>query len=145
MEIAFKLAPIIEKLDFTQPDAYRYQLDAIALIRNSCDFIANNQGGSGKEFKHMAADRPTTGTVGKISLHGQGNCHGCSSVVGSYLYHFAPLLGLDVKYRSGYSFVRNPGSNEKIHGTMDKNQTIEVTCRPSMKSVMVDIWYEGVY
>jgi hypothetical protein len=28
---------------------------------------------------------------------------------------------------------------------MDKHQTVEVTCRPSMKSVIVDIWYEGVH
>ena len=28
---------------------------------------------------------------------------------------------------------------------MDKHQTVEVTCRPSMKSIMVDIWYQGVH
>ena len=90
----------------------------------------------------MHPDRETTGHVGKLSLRGQGNCHGCSSVIGSYLYHFAPLLGLDVKYRSGFSY-HAPG--ERAHPTMDKHQTIEVTCRPSMKSVMVDLWYEGVH
>ena len=90
----------------------------------------------------MHADRATTGHVGKLSLHGQGNCHGCSSVIGSYLYHFAPLLGLDVKYRSGYS-IHAP--TDVIHPTVDKHQTIEVTCRPSMKSVIVDLWYEGVH
>ena len=52
----------------------------------------------------MHPDRETTGHVGALSLRGQGNCHGCSSVIGSYLYHFAPLLGLDVKYRSGFSY-----------------------------------------
>lgn len=101
MEMAYKLAPIAAKLDFTQPEeAFKLQVKAIHVIRDCLDFIANNVG----DEKIMHKDRPTTGTVGKISLHGQGSCHGCSSVVGSYLYHFSSLLGLDVKYRSGYSF-----------------------------------------
>ena len=115
MEMAFKLAPIIETLDFTKEDAIEHQIKAIHVIRNCLDFIANNVGNE----KIMHPDRPTTGEVGKISLHGQGSCHGCSSVVGSYLYHFAPLLGLDVKYRSGFSFHDVPG--EHIHATMDKH------------------------
>ena len=63
-------------------------------------------------------------------------------MIGSYLYHFAPLLGLDVKYRSGFSYH---AEGERAHPTMDKHQTIEVTCRPSMKSVIVDLWYERVH
>ena len=90
----------------------------------------------------MHVERAVTGHVGKLSMRGQGSCHGCSSVMGSYLYHFAPLLGFDVKYRSGFSFH---GPDERPHPTMDKHQTIEVTCRPSMKSVIVDLWYEGVH
>ena len=102
LEMAIKLAPLVEELDFRgDADAiYDVQIRAIKVIRSCCDFIANNVGTE----KIMHPDRATTGTVGRISLKGQGNCHGCSSVIGSYLYHFAPLLGLDVKYRSGYSF-----------------------------------------
>ena len=99
IEMAFKLAPIIEKLDFTAPDCYDRQIEAIKIMRNCLDFIANNVG----DDKIMHVDRAVTGNVGKLSLRGQGSCHGCSSVIGSYLYHFAPLLGLDVKYRSGTS------------------------------------------
>ena len=99
IEMAFKLAPIIEKLDFTAPDCYDRQIEAIKVIRNCLDFIANNVG----DDKIMHVDRAVTGNVGKLSLRGQGSCHGCSSVIGSYLHHFAPLLGLDVKYRSGTS------------------------------------------
>ena len=92
----------------------------------------------------MHADRKKTGQVGRLSLKGQGNCRACSSVVGSYLYHFAPLLGLDVKHRSGYSFG-DLKDESYINPLVDKHQTCEVTCRPSMKSVLVDIWYEGVH
>lgn len=93
----------------------------------------------------MHSDRATTGTVGKVSIHGQGNCHGCSSVISSYLYHFSSLLGFDVKYRSGYSFHPDEIPGDKVHPTMDKHQSVEVTCRPSMRSVVVDLWYEGVH
>ena len=136
--MAFKLAPIVNSLDFKSQDCFDKQLEAIRMIRSCLDFIANNVG----HEKIMHANRATTGHVGKLSLLGQGNCHGCSSVIGSYLYYFRKVLGLDVKYRSGFSY-HNPG--EKAHPTMDKHQTIEVTCRPSMKSVIVDLWYEGVH
>ena len=138
IEMAFKLAPLVERLDFTAPDCFEVQCEAIKAIRSCLDFIANNVG----EEKIMHADRATTGHVGRLSLRGQGSCHGCSSVMGSYLYHFAPLLGLDVKYRSGYSHHGRAG--DRAHPTMDRHQTLEVTCRPSMKSVIVDLWYEGV-
>ena len=138
IEMAIKLAPVVRNMDFSAPDVFDRQLEAIKVIRGCCDFIANTVG----DQKIMHPDRETTGHVGALSLKGQGNCHGCSSVIGAYLYHFAPLLGLDVKYRSGFSY-HNPG--ERARPTVDKHQTIEVTCRPSMKSVMVDLWYEGVH
>ena len=138
MEMAFKLAPLVDSLDFNSQDCHQKQIQAISIIRSCLDFHGNNVGSE----KIMDPSRATTGTVGKLSLHGQGNCHGCSSVIGSYLYHFGPLLGLDVKYRSGFSY-HNPG--ERAHPTMDKHQTIEVTLRPSMYSVIVDLWYERVH
>ena len=66
----------------------------------------------------MHVERAVTGTVGKLSLRGQGSCHGCSSVISSYLLHFSKLLGLDIKYRSGFSF-HEPG--ERPHPFMDKH------------------------
>ena len=104
IEMAFKLAPLVATLDFTTPDCFEKQLACIRMIRSCLDYIANNVG---KE-KIMHTSRATTGTAGKISLRGQGNCRGCSSTMGSYLYHFAPLLGLDIKYRAGYSYSK-PG------------------------------------
>ena len=136
--MSFKLASVVQNLDFNSDDCFEKQQEAIRVIRSCLDFHGNNVGSE----KIMDPTRATTGHVGKLSLHGQGNCHGCSSVIGSYLYHFAPLLGLDVKYRSGFSYHE---AGERAHATMDKHQTIEVTCRPSMKSIMVDLWYERVH
>ncbi len=114
IEMAFKLAPIINTLDFNAQDCFDKQLAAIRTIRKCLDFIANNVG----DVKTMHADRATTGNVGKLSLRGQGNCHGCSSVIASYLTYFSEVLGLDVKYRSGFSY-HAPG--EQAHPTMDKH------------------------
>ena len=81
IEMAIKLAPIIATLDFTAPDCIDKQVAAIKVIRRCLNFIANNVGNE----KIMHSERATTGTVGKLSLRGQGNCHGCSSVISSYL------------------------------------------------------------
>jgi hypothetical protein len=42
-------------------------------------------------------------------------------------------------YRSGDS-----GGDEFARDDIDRHHTIEVTCRPSMKSFIVDLWFEGV-
>lgn len=42
--------------------------------------------------------------IGKMGLFGQGNCHGVSSTMAGFLYPLRDLLGLDLKYRGGYSF-----------------------------------------
>ena len=47
-----------------------------------------------------------TDSVGKMCVNGQGNCHGVSSTMGSVLYAFSGVLGIDVKYRGGYTFWR---------------------------------------
>ena len=141
LEMIARLRPIIEELDFSSSHEAitAQQLKAIRLVRQSVDFIANNVGGE----KIMHKERQTTGSVGKISLRGQGNCHGCSSVIASYLYHLSGVLGLDVKYRSGYSFGGGT-VGEVVREDIDRHHTVEVTCRPSMKSFVVDLWFEGV-
>jgi Fe-S cluster biogenesis protein NfuA len=113
--MALAIAPIVSKMNFDQADCFDYQLEAMTAIRNCCDFIANNVGTN----KIMDPLRKVTGTVGKISIKGQGSCHGCSSLIASYLYFFRHLLGIDIKYRSGYSF--HAISGDKIHPTMDKH------------------------
>lgn len=85
------------------------------MIRGCLDFIANNVG----DKKIMHPDREITGNVGKLSMKGQGSCHGCSSVIASYLYYFSELLGFDVKYRSGLSYHGTLG--ELAHPHKDRH------------------------
>ena len=44
IEMTFKLAPLIERLDFTTAECFEVQLEAIKVIRGCLDFIANNVG-----------------------------------------------------------------------------------------------------
>ena len=46
-------------------------------------------------------DRFKTGNVSKLALYGQGNCHGCTSLIMCFLYPFRNILGIDIKYRGG--------------------------------------------
>ena len=44
IEMAIKLAPVVRNMDFSAPDVFDRQLEAIKVIRGCCDFIANNVG-----------------------------------------------------------------------------------------------------
>jgi hypothetical protein len=55
----------------------------------------------------VETDRFKIDSIGKIALYGQGNCHGCSSVMAAFLYPFSEILGIDLKYRGGFSFSSN--------------------------------------
>ena len=48
-----------------------------------------------------------TDNVAKMAINGQGQCHGLSSTMSAFLYPFIDLLGIDLKYRGGFSFDKN--------------------------------------
>lgn len=52
----------------------------------------------------MEQDRFKVEDIGKMGLHGQGNCHGVSSTMAGFLYPLRQLIGIDMKYRGGFSF-----------------------------------------
>lgn len=74
-------------------------------------------------------------------MFGQGNCHGVSSTMAAYLYPFSKMLGIDLKYRGGYSFSK--ASGEPVKNKPERHQWLEFTCRPSMESFICDLFYEG--
>ena len=55
----------------------------------------------------------------------------------AFLYPFRNLLGIDLKYRGGTS----SGTANNI---IEEHQWIELSFRPSMKTYVCDIWYEGI-
>lgn len=113
-EIAFKLKPIIERLDFSS-NPLPVQIEAVKTIRGCLDMISFNKG----DVKTVHADRFKIDSVAKMALRGQGNCHGCSSVMGAFLYPFRNILGIDLKYRGGYSF--KVADNEEVKNNVERH------------------------
>lgn len=138
-QVACSLAPLVAKLDFQAENCQDIQLECIRTIRNCLNIISFDKG---KE-KIVIAERHKVGNVGKTALFGQGNCHGCSSTMASYLYPFSQLLGIDLKYRGGFSFGRD--MDELVKNKPERHQWLEFTCKPSMETFICDLWYEGVH
>ena len=95
------------------------------------------------DVKEVIAEREKTGDVGLTALFGQGNCHGVSSTMAAYLYPFSKVLGIDLKYRGGDAF--GPDDDQSVCNQVERHQWLEVTCRPSMESFILDLWFEGVH
>ena len=62
----------------------------------------------------------------------------------AFLLPFAPLLGVDLKYRGFYTF-QNGTSSENANNSVERHQCLEVTMRPSCKTFIVDLWNAEKY
>jgi len=113
-------------------------LECVRAIRKCLNIITFNKG----DEKEVIAEREKTGDVGATALFGQGNCHGCSSTMAAYLNPFRRVLGIDLKYRGGYSF--HTDAHLPVKNQVERHQWLEITCRPSMETFICDLWYEGV-
>ena len=85
-----------------------------------------------------------TDDIGKLAFFGQVHCHGYSSTISAYLLPFLNILGIDLLYRGGTSYGKNglENINEVVSNKVELHQWVQVTLRPSMKSFLVDGWYE---
>ena len=99
LEIAFKLAPLIEKIDFLGPvlNTLAIQNECVQIIRNSLNIVSFQ-----REVDKTRIGR--TDSVGKLAIKGQGQCHGLSTTMCSFLLPFSNVLGIDIKYRGGCTF-----------------------------------------
>lgn len=106
-ELSFTQAPeedeeMKEAIELRDQD--ELQLKAIKIVRRSLNLII---------FGDKGVDRSRVGrtdNVALMALNGQGQCHGVSSTMSAFLYPFTELLGIDLKYRGGFSFT--DGENE---------------------------------
>ena len=60
----------------------------------------------------------------------------------AFLIPFSRILGLDVKYRGGFSFS---DLTENVSNNVERHQWIEITFRPSMEIYICDVFKEGVH
>mmetsp|Transcript_1114 Transcript_1114/g.2045 ORF Transcript_1114/g.2045 Transcript_1114/m.2045 type:complete len:206 (-) Transcript_1114:97-714(-) len=135
-QICFLLEPLVKKLNFNE-DCLETQLECVRVIRGCLDLITFNKGTE----KIVVAERHKVGSVAKLALFGQGNCHGCSSLISAFLLPFSKILGIDIKYRGGFSFA---GSKERVSNQIERHQWVELTFRPSMHTLICDLWHQGV-
>eukprot|EP00913_Durusdinium_trenchii_P002627 g2433.t1 len=75
-----------------------------------------------------------------MACHGQGHCHTVSSTMAAFLFPFAQVLGLDVKYRGGYSWGGVNMGEPADETVEERHQWLEVTLRPSLQSYVCDLW-----
>lgn len=139
-EIAYRLSPIIQKMNFSEnhrDELLNLQIKAIKLIRGCLNLTSFYKGVDNKRVGR-------TDNVGNLVWNGQGQCHGCSSTMATVLIIFGHVLGIDMKYRGGTSFRENDDPSKTISNNIEMHQWLEVTMRPSYKSFVVDLWYHDV-
>ena len=132
-EIALLLAPTIAKIDFASDTCSTQQRKCITIIRNAlnCTTFA---GGVDRDRIGRTDD------IGRLACFGQVQCHGGSSLLAFFLLPFATALGLDLKYRGGYTFGPGHDGGTEISDTVEAHQWLEVTLRPSCESVVADFF-----
>lgn len=135
-EMAMLLSPIIKQLDFDgasdgrrNDNIVRLQKLAIRTIRKCLNINSFAKG----------ADRERIGRtddIGLLAINGQGQCHGLSSTLSAYLLVFSDILGLDILYRGGTSYW----DGGILSNSVERHQWVQVNRRPSMESVVCDLW-----
>ncbi|CAK0904714.1 unnamed protein product, partial [Prorocentrum cordatum] len=142
-EAALLLAPLVAQLDFEEDPrvAEELQLECIRRLRSCLGIVSFQRGLDRGRACAMADD------AARLAVHGQGHCHTVSSVMCAFLYPWAPVLGLDLCYRGGFSFRGvNPddsiSSDVVVADRPERHQWLEVSLRPSMRRFVVDLWVQ---
>ena len=147
MEISLKLNNIIKKMDFNEPkEIISLQKEAIITIRKSLNLISFCKGVIKERYGK-------TDCIGKLGINGQAQCHGLSSTICGYLLPFCDILGIEILYRGGISFVsslnafnNNDKSIENIKVCNGENhQWVEINLKPYRKTYVIDLWYQEAF
>ena len=147
MEISLKLNEIIKKMDFNDAnEIISLQKEAIITIRKSLNLISFYKGVNKERYGR-------TDCIGKLGIYGQAQCHGLSSTICGYLLPFCDILGIEILYRGGISFINSLNAfnnkdkdikNIKICNG-ENHQWVEVNLKPSMKTFVIDLWYQEAF
>lgn len=134
--IGYYLSPIVSNLDFgsSTSTTTKLQIDALRIMF-SCLNLTSFAGGVDKSRIGR------TDCVGELLFNGQAQCHGFSSTFSSILLVFGRLLGIEVLYRGGTSYLGTEDVEACVNSNVEKHQWLEVVLRPSNKRVVVDLWY----
>lgn len=132
-EIAINSRECIDKLDFSDINCEKYQLEFVKIVRETMNV---------KSF-FESVDRERNGRtncIGKLGSFGQAQCHGFSSLIAGYLIPFQDLLGLEIIYRGGNSYFNK---NEFfLNNNVESHQWIQLMLRPFNNYYCVDGWHQ---
>lgn len=135
LEICINISSIVQEMDFLKDNIENLQKLAIQEIRNNLNLISFYKGVIRERYGR-------TNCIGKLAINGQAQCHGLSSTISGYLYPLSYVLGIDMLYRGGYSFLTLNEDHVRVSNTIEKHQWLQVNLRPRMSSYIVDIWYQ---
>eukprot|EP00656_Telonema_subtile_P039223 TRINITY_DN44354_c0_g1_i2.p1 TRINITY_DN44354_c0_g1~~TRINITY_DN44354_c0_g1_i2.p1 ORF type:complete len:1035 (-),score=223.64 TRINITY_DN44354_c0_g1_i2:89-3193(-) len=133
-QIALTIAPLVATLDFEDKhNCLPVQQACVRAIRGCLDMV------SFKKWRGVIPSRTgRTDNVAKLAIHGQGQCHGVSSTMAAFLYPFTQVLGIELKYRGGFTFYdAEPGVS--VSNVVERHQWLELTYRPSMELSLIHI------
>jgi len=144
-QIACALAPLVQQLDFSGDlqTVEHIQKQCVLAVRGCLDLITfqrdaqGNLNGPGSRTRDSS--RYCKDDAARFAVHGQGHCHTVSSVMAAFLSPWCKLLGIDLKYRGGYTFNPN-NSEEEIADSPELHQWLEFTTRPSNRSFVCDLY-----
>jgi len=145
LEISHAISDLIEKMDFSKSeDCQIFQKQCILKIRKCLNLISFYKGVDRE--RHGRTD-----CIGKLAIKGQAQCHGLSSTIASYILPFSEILGIEVLYRGGFSFINflkednlkeAKNLNIEVSNKIEKHQWLQVNFRPSMNAFLLDFWYQ---
>eukprot|EP01062_Namystynia_karyoxenos_P049471 TRINITY_DN3789_c1_g1_i1.p1 TRINITY_DN3789_c1_g1~~TRINITY_DN3789_c1_g1_i1.p1 ORF type:complete len:1109 (+),score=301.27 TRINITY_DN3789_c1_g1_i1:78-3329(+) len=141
LHIAFALRPIVAQLDFSgeAEQTWRLQRDALRIMRRCLDLTTFADGLDRRRIGR-------TDDVGKMACYGQGQCHGCSSTMAAFMLPFCAALGIDLRYRGGWTFGEghDRSKEQSVADEPELHQWLEVTLRPSGVVLVVDLFLDLV-
>jgi len=137
-EIAIELdRKILSRLDFDAGDVHNVQCEAVEIMRRCVNMntFQDSDGDRSRDRSRYCGD-----DIGRFLIRGQGHCHTVSSVFAAVLFAFSSVLGIDVKYRGGFTFYG--GKDKCVQDSPERHQWLEFTCRPSMRTYTCDLYAE---
>jgi len=138
LEICFALEEIVKEMDFKSKNVLNLQIECIKRLRQVLN-ITPIQSGLVRTRNSRSRD------ASKLVCYGQGHCHGVTSCMAAYFSVFAPLLGIDQRYRSGYVFYEDERQGDLVlesscvKNNYDRHHWNEFTCFPSARSFTCDL------
>eukprot|EP00434_Breviolum_minutum_P024226 symbB.v1.2.021391.t1/scaffold1840.1/size99223/5 len=98
-----------------------------------------------KDLDFNTADGGEAVQLKAVEVIRKWHCHTVSSTMAAFLTPFCQVLGIDMKYRGGYSWggvnMGEPADETvTVADSPERHQWLELTLRPSLQTYVCDLW-----